>query len=130
MPFLFLAEQLRQVPTDGAMFPVAVQSALGRWADGFELLAKDQPWRDYDEARAELAWVRNHESSSHGDLCRSLCAQGDSFDFGELFVDMQCFFAPDLMYSRSRAEALAMLQRDLLLRLVREAPYAARNAVS
>jgi hypothetical protein len=124
VPFLFLAEQLRQVPTDGAMFPVAVQSALGRWADGLELMARNQRWRDYYEARAELAWVRNRESSSYGDLCGSLCAEGDSFYFGDLFVDMQRFFMPGLMYSRSKEEALATQQRDLLLRLVREAPYA------
>jgi hypothetical protein len=117
VPFLFLAEQLRQVPTDGAMFPVAVQSALGRWADGLELMARNQPWRDYEEARAELAWVRDHESSSYGELCGSLCVEGDNPCFDGLSADMQRFLVPGL-------------QRDLLLRLIAEAPYAARNAVS
>lgn len=123
VPFLFLAEQLRQVPTDGAMFPVAVQSALGRWADGLELIARDQPWRDYEEARAELAWVRGNESSAYGELCGSLCVEGDDPAFGCLYGEMQRFLVPGLTYFCSERQALAMLQRDLLLRLVREAPY-------
>lgn len=122
VPFLFIAEQLRQMPMEDVS--VVVQSALGRWADGLELMARDQPWRDYDEARAELAWVRDYESSSYGELCGLLCGYGDGSQFGELTRELGPYFMPGLRYSRSKREVLAMLQRDLLLRLVREAPYA------
>lgn len=122
VPFLFIAEQLRQMPMENVS--VAAQSALGRWADGLELMARDQPWRDYEEARAELAWVRNHESSAYGELCGSLCTLGDDPDFGDLAVELRPCFMPGLQCSWEESQAVAGLQRDLLLRLIAEAPYA------
>jgi hypothetical protein len=128
VPFLFIAEQLRQMPMEDVS--VVVQSALGRWADGLELMARDQPWRDYDEARAELVWVRDYESSSYGELCGLLCGYGDGPHFGALAGELRPYFALSLQYSQEEWQAVARLQRDLLLRLIAEAPYAARNAVS
>lgn len=119
VPFLFLAEQLRQMPMKNVS--VVVQSALGRWADGLELMARDQPWRDYDEARAELAWVRDRESSSCGELCGLLRAYDDVRYLGGLAIVLRPYLMSGSQYS---SQAVAGLQRDLLLRLIEEAPYA------
>jgi hypothetical protein len=123
VPFLFIAEQLRQMPMENVS--VAAQSALGRWADGLELMARDQPWRDCDEARAELAWVRDYESSAYGELCGCLCLYGDGPHFGDLAVELRPYFMPGLQCSWEESQAVAGLQRDLLLKLIEEAPYAA-----
>lgn len=122
VPFLFIAEQLRQMPMEDVS--VAAQSALGRWADGLELIARDQPWRDYEEARAELAWVRDHESSVYGELCGCLCEYGDDPDCSYLVIELRSYFMP-LKYPWEERDDAARLRRDLLLRLIAEAPYTA-----